>query len=60
MRKVYSVEEVARHTTRDDCWAIHNSYVFKVPKAWLAEHPGGDMPISELAGQVHISIRDQP
>ncbi len=51
MPQVYSLEEVARHNTRDDLWVAVNGdvYDFSAPKGALF-HPGGIPPLLEVAG----------
>merc|ERR1711868_30535 len=46
--KTFSLEEVAKHNTREDCWIIVGTDVLDVTK-YLDEHPGGDV-IFECAG----------
>ena len=38
--KSISLEEVAKHDTREDCWIIVGTDVLDVTK-YLDEHPGG-------------------
>lgn len=45
----YTVQEVAKHNTKDDVWIIIKNKVYDVTK-WTAHHPGGDLPILNLAG----------
>ncbi|MBN2086732.1 hypothetical protein JW758_00115 [Candidatus Peregrinibacteria bacterium] len=37
--KQYTLEEVALHTTEDDCWTIINSKVYDVTEAVLTHNP---------------------
>lgn len=47
--KVYSLLEVARHNTEQDCWIVINGNVYDVTK-FLSLHPGGRRTIVALAG----------
>jgi len=46
----YSMEEVAKHTTKEDCWVILHGRVLDVTK-FLGEHPGGELAILTFAGK---------
>merc|ERR1712050_156866 len=46
----YSLEEVAKHCTKDDCWIVLNGKVFDV-SGFLKDHPGGSLPIMACAGR---------
>eukprot|EP00012_Vannella_robusta_P009856 CAMPEP_0206193846 /NCGR_PEP_ID=MMETSP0166-20121206/6825_1 /ASSEMBLY_ACC=CAM_ASM_000260 /TAXON_ID=95228 /ORGANISM="Vannella robusta, Strain DIVA3 518/3/11/1/6" /LENGTH=416 /DNA_ID=CAMNT_0053610667 /DNA_START=828 /DNA_END=2078 /DNA_ORIENTATION=- len=46
---VYSMEEVAKHTSVDDCWLVINGKVVDVT-SYLDSHPGGDDVLLEAAG----------
>ena len=39
--KVYTLEEVAKHKTEDDCWVVIHGQVLDI-KEFLSIHPGGD------------------
>merc|ERR1719373_474922 len=46
----YTLEEVAKHTTKQDCWVVVNGEVLDVTK-FLSEHPGGELAILTFAGK---------
>ncbi|KAF8945492.1 fatty acid alpha-hydroxylase, partial [Haplosporangium gracile] len=48
--KVYTQQEVAKHTKADDCWLIHNNKVYNVSD-FVADHPGGEEFILDHAGK---------
>jgi succinate dehydrogenase/fumarate reductase flavoprotein subunit len=48
--KVYTREEVAKHTSDKDCWVIVNGQVLDVT-TFLSEHPGGKDSIMLFAGK---------
>jgi len=41
--------EVARHSTKDDCWVIARNRVYDVT-AYVSRHPGGSYVIASKAG----------
>merc|ERR1712137_341668 len=43
-------EEVAKHTTKGDCWVILNDKVLDVTN-FLSQHPGGELAILTFAGK---------
>lgn len=47
--KVYTFEEVAKHTTSDDLWIVYNGKVYDVTK-YIDEHPGGEEVVLDVAG----------
>ncbi|XP_017789431.1 PREDICTED: cytochrome b5-like [Habropoda laboriosa] len=47
--KVYTREEVAKHTDRDDLWLIINRKIYDVSK--FISHPGGDEVLMEQGGR---------
>lgn len=47
--KVFTEEEVAKHTTETDCWLIIGGEVYDVSK-YLDDHPGGSEVMMEFAG----------
>merc|ERR1719469_1095701 len=44
------MEEVAKHTTKSDCWVVVDGQVLDVTK-FLSEHPGGELAILTFAGK---------
>eukprot|EP00411_Alexandrium_monilatum_P051066 CAMPEP_0175472226 /NCGR_PEP_ID=MMETSP0095-20121207/73763_1 /TAXON_ID=311494 /ORGANISM="Alexandrium monilatum, Strain CCMP3105" /LENGTH=463 /DNA_ID=CAMNT_0016773697 /DNA_START=1 /DNA_END=1393 /DNA_ORIENTATION=- len=46
----YTKEEVAKHTTKSDCWVILNDKVLNVTN-FLSQHPGGELAILTFAGK---------
>ena len=53
----YTKEEVAKHTTKDDCWVICSDKVYDVSKM-LKDHPGTPELILENAGKDVTKILD--
>merc|ERR550539_1075473 len=45
-----TMEEVAKHTAKTDCWVVVNGEVLDVTK-FLKEHPGGELAIMTFAGK---------
>jgi succinate dehydrogenase/fumarate reductase flavoprotein subunit len=48
--KAYSLDDVAKHNTKDDCWVIVNGQVLDVT-SFLPDHPGGEKAILLYAGR---------
>merc|ERR1711979_86592 len=46
----YTVEEVAKHVTKSDCWVVLNDRVLDVT-SFLSQHPGGELAILTFAGK---------
>merc|ERR1719282_1381810 len=46
----YTLEEVAKHTTKGDCWVVLNDRVLNVTN-FLPSHPGGELAILTFAGK---------
>jgi len=44
------MEEVAKHTTKTDCWVVVNGEVLNVT-SFLSDHPGGELAILTFAGK---------
>lgn len=45
-----TLEEVAKHNKKNDCWVVVNGQVLDVTK-FLPEHPGGELAILTFAGR---------
>merc|ERR1719353_2735836 len=45
-----TMEEVAKHTTKTDCWVVVSGKVLDVT-SFLSEHPGGELAILTFAGK---------
>merc|ERR1719413_350061 len=45
-----TLEEVAKHTTKGDCWVAVNGQVLNVT-GFLPNHPGGELAILTFAGK---------
>merc|ERR1712048_1406317 len=45
-----TMAEVAKHTTKTDCWVVVSNQVLNVTK-FLGEHPGGELAILTFAGK---------
>merc|ERR1712003_379708 len=43
-------EEVAKHTTKSDCWVVVNGKVLNVSN-FLSQHPGGELAILTFGGK---------
>merc|ERR1719261_2333107 len=48
--KGYSLEEVAKHNKKEDCWVVLNGQVLNVTN-FLKDHPGGELAIITFAGK---------
>merc|ERR1719329_233528 len=46
----YTLEEVAKHTSKSDCWVVVDGQVLDVTK-FLGDHPGGELAILTFAGK---------
>merc|ERR1719181_667046 len=46
----FTVEEVAKHNTKNDCWVILSGQVLDVTN-FLSQHPGGELAILTFAGK---------
>lgn len=48
-QKTYSLEEVAKHNTKSDCWTVVNGKVADVT-GFFGKHPGGDEALLKSCG----------
>merc|ERR1719261_2389678 len=46
----YTMAEVAKHTTKDDCWVVVAGQVLNVTN-FLKDHPGGELAIITFGGK---------
>merc|ERR1719420_1534888 len=46
----YTMEEVAKHTTKESCWVVLDGKVLDVTN-FLKDHPGGELAILTFAGK---------
>merc|ERR1712113_658612 len=46
----FTMEEVAKHTTKEDCWVVLHNRVLNVT-SFLSQHPGGELAILTFAGK---------
>ncbi|KAL9139004.1 succinate dehydrogenaase [Amphidinium carterae] len=46
----YSMADVAKHNTKQDCWVVLSGKVLNVT-SFLSEHPGGELAILTFAGK---------
>ncbi|XP_017231032.1 delta(8)-fatty-acid desaturase [Daucus carota subsp. sativus] len=49
-KKYITSEELGKHNKREDLWISIQGKVYNVTE-WAKEHPGGDIPLLNLAGQ---------
>eukprot|EP00271_Cylindrocystis_brebissonii_P010679 TRINITY_DN26972_c0_g1_i1.p1 TRINITY_DN26972_c0_g1~~TRINITY_DN26972_c0_g1_i1.p1 ORF type:complete len:161 (-),score=41.19 TRINITY_DN26972_c0_g1_i1:830-1312(-) len=49
-KKLYTLEDVAKHSASDDCWLVIGGKVYDVTK-YLEEHPGGDEVMLAATGK---------
>ena len=45
--KEFSVDEIAKHNTEEDCWVVIHGKVYDVTE-FLPDHPGGPEPVDFL------------
>lgn len=48
--RIYAAADVAKHSSRKDCWVTRNGKVYNVTE-FVADHPGGDDLILKYAGR---------
>merc|ERR1719183_111052 len=46
----YTLADVAKHTTKGDCWVVVSNQVLNVSN-FLPDHPGGELAILTFAGK---------
>merc|ERR1712070_1219830 len=46
----FTLAEVAKHTTKTDCWVVVSGQVLNVT-SFLSQHPGGELAILTFAGK---------
>merc|ERR1719230_1623559 len=46
----FTMDEVAKHTTKGDCWVVVADQVLNVTN-FLSQHPGGELAILTFAGK---------
>merc|ERR1712050_801348 len=46
----YTMEDVAKHVTKGDCWVVLHGRVLDVSN-FLSQHPGGELAILTFAGK---------
>lgn len=47
---VYTMADVAVHSTKTSCWTVVNGSVYDVT-SWISQHPGGAQAIVQLCGK---------
>ena len=53
----FTLAEVAKHNTKDDCWIILDSRVYNVT-SFIDRHPGGVGPVVNMAGKDATDVFD--
>ena len=48
--KVYTLEEIAEHSSEDDCWLAIEGIVYDISE-FLPEHPGGGDIVVDASGK---------
>ncbi|KAN0030320.1 hypothetical protein ACTA71_010082 [Dictyostelium dimigraforme] len=55
----FTIQEVSRHNTREDCWIIINEKVYNV-SSYVSSHPGGDMILQNAGGESTTLFKRAP
>lgn len=55
VNKEFTIEEVASHNSKEDCYTIIDSKVYDLTE-WISKHPGGENAILKLCGIDGTSI----
>ncbi|KAF4367887.1 cytochrome b5 [Cannabis sativa] len=50
LTKLFSMEEISQHNTKDDCWVVIDDKVYDL-SSYLDEHPGGDDVVLAATGK---------
>ena len=48
--KIYTMEEVAKHNSRESCWTVIRGEVYDLTN-WIDKHPGGADKILKICGK---------
>ena len=54
----FTPEEVAKHSTEEDCWLIISGAVYDV-SSFLRSHPGGILPVLPFAGKDATAVFEE-
>ena len=57
--RIFTEEDVAKHTTSSSCWIIRNGKVYDVT-SFLDDHPGGDDYLLKYAGRDVGAVMKDP
>jgi len=49
-KKTYSIEEVAKHNLKENCWAVIRGKVYDLTQ-WIDKHPAGPDKILNICGK---------
>ncbi|KAM9999634.1 hypothetical protein ACTFIZ_008089 [Dictyostelium cf. discoideum] len=55
----FTIQEVSRHNSREDCWIIINEKVYNV-SSYVSSHPGGDMILQNAGGESTTLFKEAP